>query len=43
MSNSNNELFEPMIWKNFCDQLDKTGNFIIENSPSDSLNLSEGY
>ena len=43
MSNRNNELFEPMIWKNFCDQLDKTGNFIIENSPSDSLNLSEGY
>ena len=43
MSDTSKDLFDPIIWDNYCNQLLKIGNEIVNNSPENALDRVEGY
>ena len=43
MSDASEDLFDPINWDNYCNQLLKIGNEIIKNSPENALDRVEGY
>ena len=43
MSDASEDLFDPINWDDYCNQLLKIGNEIIKNSPENALDRVEGY
>ena len=43
MTDASEDLFDPIIWDNYCYQILKIGNEIIKNSPENELDRVEGY